>query len=1281
MAGSTVSLESLSSPSPSPPPPEEHHSTSNHSGAAGLDSGSELSELTEEEQENDSRDEDSSRRSSTRARKRQRGGIVPAPMWDWAYKQKKADKSDKVDWRTRLIKEEEEEEQSGPAKAMEEEEDEDQDQRSSAAIDDPPQKAPVLSDIEDDPPDDVDDGHESEDDVSPAPAQKKDADEHDSVDEDEDMDEGEPDATPIVQGSPKNRASPDLTDEENGEEEDDVEEDDGPNSAVSRPDEAESEDDDDDAEVGLEDRLEAQRADEPPTELQDAAVDDAFDAADGEENGNGSMEVDTGPPSALLSPVAAAAASKSIMAGSGVIQPPSTPSSASASRASSRSPSPEREAEPEVLSDREPEPEPEPERKRSGARTSRARKGKARTRTSRKSRAAAAADQGADVDADTEQAGAVDGDEGEGADMDDLDVGTPEMEIDADMQPAHRAEALDVLAAIELKFALLRERLYIEKMDVLAWEEALIAEGIHPELLHLHAELSKRRDKRIELASRRNDYETGNVTKRRKLDEEGVWSWWKNARDDLVTDMFSETNRKRRKLERERRVIERPLPNRRFPSIPHDLPPTPTLLEIVKSYPYGVSTPSVHSSRRAKKDHPPVSSLAYPQLTTLSPGDVMRDLEILYQHRRAAAGFDPHRPGMMNAVLGAQPHGMDPYNVGMAVMDGPGIANRFGPPPPSFPHQQPHPHPQIQGPPMIQGFTNPPRLPHHHSAPAGTLPNLAHPQMPMDQDMLQNHRPPSSSAQTMPHMQQFGGPAPGPGNLMRRSISPVPLQMHNSGPGVGMSMMMGGPPVPPGFAGSKANGWGGMGPTGPGAFPGGMKEPKRLNGEADPRDREKERERFQDGLPQRERVQRDFEREREWEQRDADRVFQMQHLQHMQRLNAHQHPHQHMHVAPAQAQHVHIVPHNHQHHHHHVHHRHHPPQPFTGPGGVIPGPPAGNPGMGGGPGGPTLSPHAPRDFEARRPQSGPYPEVMEASSAAKQNIPSPHMSAFWKGNDEQPPASMDLARERGRPLGPPSVGPHERLMTPFTMGPSQVIQGSFPGSPRNAPGPSTAPASVAPSRRGSWSAPDDSGIARPSSSTSLGPGPSTAALRHPGSRAAQSSTAQQLHGPFMSPPQSNGRPLPPPASPSSSLAGPARSPGRSNQFIAPGTQLPPPPLPIPRTPPMRPSSPPKMRSPSSKVSRPPPSPGLAKAPPRVGGVSNMSMDQQFNGSVLTPPASVAPPVAIVTVGTTSPRSLLPASSSPSALPSRIPNGTNSEKPSPHLNSGPVVPKIVPVDGS
>ena len=120
-----------------------------------------------------------------------------------------------------------------------------------------------------------------------------------------------------------------------------------------------------------------------------------------------------------------------------------------------------------------------------------------------------------------------------------------EVELESDLQPAHRAEALDVLATIELKFALLRERVYVEKMEGLAWEEKLVndgwclvpalyqhtitdcLQGTHPELIHIQKELLKRRDKRLELASCKREYELVNVAKTRRVNEESIWSWWK----------------------------------------------------------------------------------------------------------------------------------------------------------------------------------------------------------------------------------------------------------------------------------------------------------------------------------------------------------------------------------------------------------------------------------------------------------------------------------------------------------------------------------------------------------------------------------------------------------------------------------------------------------------------------------------------------------------------------------------------------------------------------------
>jgi hypothetical protein len=51
-------------------------------------------------------------------------------------------------------------------------------------------------------------------------------------------------------------------------------------------------------------------------------------------------------------------------------------------------------------------------------------------------------------------------------------------EVEAELQPAHRAEALDALALIELKLFQLREKMYAEKMEDLAWEESLIQNGL-----------------------------------------------------------------------------------------------------------------------------------------------------------------------------------------------------------------------------------------------------------------------------------------------------------------------------------------------------------------------------------------------------------------------------------------------------------------------------------------------------------------------------------------------------------------------------------------------------------------------------------------------------------------------------------------------------------------------------------------------------------------------------------------------------------------------------------
>jgi Sds3-like len=61
--------------------------------------------------------------------------------------------------------------------------------------------------------------------------------------------------------------------------------------------------------------------------------------------------------------------------------------------------------------------------------------------------------------------------------------------------------------------------------------------GTHPELIQLHAELSKRRDKRLELAARKRAYEASHVMKKRTLEEEATWSWWKVSSLSLIKEL------------------------------------------------------------------------------------------------------------------------------------------------------------------------------------------------------------------------------------------------------------------------------------------------------------------------------------------------------------------------------------------------------------------------------------------------------------------------------------------------------------------------------------------------------------------------------------------------------------------------------------------------------------------------------------------------------------------------------------------------------------------------
>ncbi|KAJ8597708.1 hypothetical protein M405DRAFT_855438 [Rhizopogon salebrosus TDB-379] len=581
MKGSPASLESLSSPSPSPPPQED--------AGAGLDAESELSELTDDELVQESQspkkkaktladgdiEDFSRRRQPRRGGRKKRGGLVPAPMWDWAYKSKNSNpnsNSKSEGSASPGIEEEEEEEMSGPPRAMEEEE---EDENDDDPGDDPEGDGPDGDADADEPLEDISvtiNGRSQDyDDEDGTVEQPHNSTSNSAVDEEPEpyaSDEDETSAT-----APPKRRGIFILPNEPHEGEVDVDEDEDPPAPNEHENDTESEDND-----------------EPPEEGVDIDMDNELEPSSVPARAATTVPlipIDmTAPPAASVAPIAAAAASHSIMAGSTVIHPPSpTPSASSTSR--SRSPS----------SSRSPSPKPQngkPQRK-----SKRGRKDK-------------------DEDRDTATVTVPDA---ESALLDAEAEDELDMELELDLQPAHRAEALDVLATIELKFALLREKVYVEKMEGLAWEEALVSEGTHPELIHLQAELTKRRDKRLALACKKRIYEVASANKRRRTNEDAVWSWWKVAQDDLQTDMIAETNRKRRKLERERRAIERPQPQRRIPKPMLDPPPAPTIRQIAQILP-------LTNSRRH------MLATAYPDLNALPPADAAADVEYLYQHQR-----------------------------------------------------------------------------------------------------------------------------------------------------------------------------------------------------------------------------------------------------------------------------------------------------------------------------------------------------------------------------------------------------------------------------------------------------------------------------------------------------------------------------------------------------------------------------------------------------------------------------------------------------------------------
>lgn len=453
--------------------PERALSHTAPAAAGGLDSGSELSELTEEEQDGDNRSNDDDdpddddndpdnalegtrRRPVRGGGRRKRGGMVPAPMWDWAYKSKKS--GERI--ATQSGEPEEEEEEPTPAERMEEEEDDEDEQAPRQTSGRPINRRNGAGEHEDQEakPDwegPIDDEVDRSffDALSPNTQSKRTSTNRR--------------VEPFSRGSTTHTRHSTSAANTNG------------NENETDEDDEDVDDDDDDADVEEEDGDVPQLSLDADADLgveSEGESDADIDATPGETpaiipKALAPMDIDvdepvdvTAPSPSAIAPMVALAAQASIMAGSSILASPtpSSNSSLSGTPASSRSASPTLER-----ADEDAAPLPSPKRASKPEATNiNQLPASASTAPAPKDKLAILAKIG-DAEADTEAASVA---------PDELDLEL-EVEMDADMQPAHRAEALDVLASIELKFALLRERVYVEKMEGIAWEETLIAEG------------------------------------------------------------------------------------------------------------------------------------------------------------------------------------------------------------------------------------------------------------------------------------------------------------------------------------------------------------------------------------------------------------------------------------------------------------------------------------------------------------------------------------------------------------------------------------------------------------------------------------------------------------------------------------------------------------------------------------------------------------------------------------------------------------------------------------
>lgn len=184
-----------------------------------------------------------------------------------------------------------------------------------------------------------------------------------------------------------------------------------------------------------------------------------------------------------------------------------------------------------------------------------------------------------------------------------------------------RQAAMDALTRIEIGFAMLRERLYAERLFELERETEMIQQGTHPELRVLHTLIDTRKQRRLEVLDVWLEKSKAEMALRAEVEDRIAWDNWRHDAAQLRRTMMTDADRKRRKLEREKRQLDMPQPPRRHQVFE---------AEFVRKPPAYSRRTRQHPTQYAARDmtiHDARGFLAYPDVRGLEEYDRWMDME------------------------------------------------------------------------------------------------------------------------------------------------------------------------------------------------------------------------------------------------------------------------------------------------------------------------------------------------------------------------------------------------------------------------------------------------------------------------------------------------------------------------------------------------------------------------------------------------------------------------------------------------------------------------------